>query len=402
MFKSKLKLFILLFLSISCSSCESKPQILLIYGKNSASKDFIWLVEKYNTEQSKNIEFKAVDNPIEADILYEQSHQLSYLYRTNQIIKLDNDVIEEKTSRVNYENISYKGDVIAYSLVNSISNVLYYNKSYISNEEASSIEKILEIAKRENKKICFPIDVVSNLFTIIGSYEGNGTSSLSYELLGEDKISYQTNWLSEESISHCEYFINLFKNAQENNLIIGRSQNVIDLMNEESIIAIISYNSIYEKDFETICQNYNNIAAKELPKYHIGENSYQMGSLAYNEAFSINASSKTKKQAMNFLKYLMKEETQNAYALEFNVTPFISEVYNELLNNGKISKVKKAEWDQNEYSTAESFIGPDTSIFNNILFDVMEAIYSNNFGDYENFKDYFYVKMSAITEPHYF
>ena len=273
--------------------------------------------EKYKDEAEFNIticvenvvtckETVLIDPKQAADIYAFADDQFRSLCQNNTLLEVTenaDEIIEANGGKESaaVQSALYEGKLYAYPMTASNGYFLYYNKEYFTEEDVKSFDKMLEIAKKNDKKIA--MDFASGWY-LYSFFKGAG---LNVEL-SEDGLANICNWNTTEgkykgvdvAEAMCKIAANAgFLNCGDADFVAGAK--------DGSIIAGINGAWNAKKIQEAYGDNY---AATKLPEYSIAGDSVQMHSFVGYKLVGVNAYTKNAKWAQRLAQWITNEENQ--------------------------------------------------------------------------------------------
>lgn len=273
--------------------------------------------EKYKDEAEFNIticvenevtckETVLIDPKKAADIYSFADDQFRSLCQNNALLEVTenvDEIIEANGGKESaaVQSASYDGKLYAYPTTASNGYFLYYNKEYFTEEDVKSFDKMLEIAKENDKKIA--MDFTSGWY-LYSFFKGAG---LNVEI-SEDGLTNICDWNTTEgkykgvdvAEAMCKLVANPgFLNCGDADFVAGAK--------DGSIIAGINGAWNAKNMQEAYGDNY---AATKLPEYSIAGDSVQMHSFAGYKLVGVNAYTKNAKWAQRLAQWITNEENQ--------------------------------------------------------------------------------------------
>lgn len=195
------------------SGCEKKKEnvTLSVWGAEEDQEMLREMAdafkEKYKNEAEFNItiseenevtckETVLVDPKKAADIYAFADDQFATLCQNNTLLEITenvDEIIEENGGKESaaIKSASYDGKLYAYPMTASNGYFLYYNKEYFTEEDVKSLDKMLEIAKENGKKVA--MDFTSGWY-LYSFFKGAG---LNVEI-SEDGLTNICDWNTTE------------------------------------------------------------------------------------------------------------------------------------------------------------------------------------------------------------
>ncbi len=300
---------------------EKENVILTVWGAEEDQEMLSEMVdafeEKYKDEAEFNITICAenevtcketvlIDPKNAADVYAFVDDQFSSLYQNNALLEITenvDEIIEANGGKESaaIQSASYDGKLYAYPMTASNGYFLYYNKEYFTEEDVKSFDKMLEIAKENNKKIA--MDFASGWY-LYSFFKGAG---LNVEL-SEDGLTNICDWNTTEgkykgvdvAEAMCKLVANAgFLNCGDADFVAGAK--------DGSIIAGINGAWNVKNIQEAYGDNY---AAAKLPEYSIAGDSVQMHSFIGYKLVGVNAYTQNAKWAQRLAQWITNEENQ--------------------------------------------------------------------------------------------
>ena len=273
--------------------------------------------EKYKNEAEFNIticvenevtckETVLIDPKKAADIYAFADDQFRSLCQNNALLEVTENVDEIIKANGGKESAavksaSYDGKIYAYPMTASNGYFLYYNKEYFTEEDVKSLDKMLEIAKKNGKKVA--MDFTSGWY-LYSFFKGAG---LNVEI-SEDGLTNICDWNTTEgkykgvdvAEAMCRIVSNTgFLNCGDADFVAGAK--------DGSIIAGINGAWNAKNMQEAYGDNY---AATKLPEYSIAGDSVQMHSFVGYKLVGVNAYTENAKWSQRLAQWITNEENQ--------------------------------------------------------------------------------------------
>lgn len=305
------------------SGCEKKKEIvtLSVWGAEEDQEMLREMVdafeEKYKDEAEFNIticvenevtckETVLIDPKKAADIYSFADDQFRSLCQNNALLEITenvDEIIEANGGKESaaIKSASYDGKLYAYPTTASNGYFMYYNKAYFTEEDVKSLDKMLEIAEENGKKVA--MDFTSGWY-LYSFFKGAG---LNVEI-SEDGLTNICDWNTTEgkyrgvdvAEAMCKIVSNAgFLNCGDADFVAGAK--------DGSIIAGINGAWNSKNMQEAYGDNY---AATKLPEYSIAGDLVQMHSFAGYKLVGVNAYTKNAKWAQRLAQWITNEENQ--------------------------------------------------------------------------------------------
>lgn len=376
-FKRCISLLIcIVMFTIPLLSCENKedeiPQIKLSLW---CAKDDIPMVtemvdsfkEKYSKEANftitissqdestcKDIVLKNIDGA--ADVYCFASDQFDALYKGNALLKITDEkesIIEENGGKdaTVVRCASAGDDLYAYPMTSSNGCFLYYNAEYFSDDDITSLERMLDVAAEKNKKVVVNL---SSGWYLYSFFKGAG---LNVEM-NEDGETNTCNWNSTEGkYKGVDVARAILDISTDSGFLSCDDEKLKTEVKNGNVIAAVNgtWNSSLFKEIWK--ENYK---ADKLPTYKIGDDELQMCSFVGYKMAGVSAKTDQPEWAMKLARWITNEENQLKRLKERGEAPTNVNVADseEMENSQAIAALIK----QSEYGylqkVAESFWQP--------------------------------------------
>lgn len=237
-----------------------------------------------------------------ADVFAFADDQLNTLVAAGALEPIENkELLQSSNLPEAVSAASVNDDLYAYPLTADNGYFLYYNKQYISEEDAKSWDRMLEIAAGQNKKVF--MDWSSGWY--VYSLFGNTGLTLG---LNDDGISNFCTWNDTEGdirgIDVANAMVNMAKNP---GFLSTDDGGFLEGIQDGSIIAGVSgvWNAVAIE--EAWGDGYG---ASKLPVYTCAGRQVQMASFSGYKLIGVNAYSKEREWAAKLAEWITNEENQ--------------------------------------------------------------------------------------------
>lgn len=316
--------------------------------KDEAEFDFSVTVES----EMSNKETVLADPKKAADIYMFADDQLEEMWREGALLEITEDT-DEIIDAVGGKDsgaaqaVMRNDKLYAYPLTAGNGYFLYYNKAYFSEDDIRDLNRILEVAKSNQKK--FSMDFTSGWY-LFSFFKGAGLD-LS---CNEDGVSNSCNWNATDTKYTGVDVVNAmldiaghegFESCQDSLFVEG-------IKNGEIIAGV---NGAWNAD--TIKKAWGeNFGAAKLPTFSINGDSVQMCSFNGYKMVGINAYTNQPQWAMKLAKYLTGEELQLKRFREIGECPVNRKVWS--MEEVQKSPVLSALSEQEEYGYIQNVADP--------------------------------------------
>lgn len=241
-----------------------------------------------------------------ADIFVFASDQFSELYNAGALLEIKenvNDVIKENGGADSgaMRSATADGKLYAYPITASNGYFLYYNKNYLSEEDVKSLDRILEVAAENGKKLSMDF---SSGWYIYSFFKGAGLDVG----LNDDNITNHCNWnATDTKYTGLDVTEAMLSIASHDGFLSCGDEDFVKGAQNGTVIAGINgtWNSTaIEAAFG------DGYAAAKLPEYTVKGDSVQMCSFAGYKLMGVNAHTDSPEWSMKLAKWLTNEENQ--------------------------------------------------------------------------------------------
>lgn len=321
--KSYKKFFWITFgVSVMCAALYAKPKVTLSVWADTGN---IPLIEKrledFKINYSKEATFNftvlqqssstcgttVIANPeLAADIFTFADDQFRVLMNENLLLEVtDNpEKIIEENGGANSELIKAcvkNGKLYAYPELTGNGYFLYYNKKYISNADAKSMDKILEVCAKNDKK--FTMDM-KNGWYIYSFFKGAGL-----DVYEKKDGSNFCNWnATDTKYTGLDVAKGIIKIANHKGFVCLENEEFVKQVSDGEIIAAI--NGAWNANF--LSKEWGkDFGATKLPTYTVKGSQAQMASFSGYKLVGIKANTEYPEWAMKVAMWLTNAKSQN-------------------------------------------------------------------------------------------
>lgn len=193
------------------------------------------------------------------------------------------------------------GLLYAYPITADNGYFLFYNSAYIAREDAASLERLLERAAENGKKVAFPM---VNAWYLYSFFAGAGLEMH----LAEDGVTNLCNWNAADTpITGVQVLESLLDIAAHPGFIEADSDAFVAGLKDGSIVAGVSGTWNASVAIQVWGEHY---AAAKLPTYHVADQDVQMSSFSGYKLVGINAYSEHAGDAMDLAAFMTGYDAQ--------------------------------------------------------------------------------------------
>lgn len=241
-----------------------------------------------------------------ADIFIFADDQMEELYRGGALLEITQNVDQILNSVGGRETSAAKAalredKLYAYPVTSGNGYYLYYNKNFLSEDDVKSLDQILEVCERENKK--FTMDYSSGWY-LYSFFKAAGLE-LTCNEEGNQNIC---NWnATDTKFKGIDVAQSMLKLSSDPCFVSLDDAGFVRALQEGEVIAGINGPWNAERVSAAWGDGY---AATKLPTYTLGEEQIQMCSFAGYKLMGINAHTEHPQWCMLLAEYLTNDENQ--------------------------------------------------------------------------------------------
>lgn len=279
--------------------------------KYAGQADFDITIEVSSDADTRNNVLGDIHNA--ADIFSMPDDQLYSLIAGGALSPVENQS-EVKAANLSeaVDAASYYGTLYAYPYSADNGYFLYYNKAYLSEADVQTMDRILEVAAENEKKLSMEFNSGWYLY----SFYGNTGMEFG---INDDGVTNYCNWnTTEGSIKGVDVTQALIDIAMHPGFIAQPDGSFVEGIQDDSCIAGISgvWNAVAVQEAWG-----NNYAACKLPTYTCNGQQIQMSSFIGYKMFGVNAYSEHLAWAHKLADWITNEENQILRFEERNTGP---------------------------------------------------------------------------------
>ena len=257
-----------------------------------------------------------------ADVFTFTDSQLLALYQNNVLQPVGSDLrdVKDRNSKASIAAATVKDVPYAYDLEDilyafpasvDMGYFLYYNKSYIEEDDVLSIESLLDLAATGNKRVSMNM---SDGRSVYAFFSGAG-----FDLNLNDDGRHDCNWNATDTEIAGIQVAEAMRALANHTGFISRSdaELIADIQNGNIIAGI---NGL--RNTKAISAAWgNDFAAAKLPVFTIADQQVLMASMVSYKLVGVNANSTNVGWAMNFANFMTNEESQLSRFMVCNDAP---------------------------------------------------------------------------------
>lgn len=214
---------------------------------------------------------------------------------------VDADTVKSENMANAVDAASVNGTLFAYPTTADNGYFMYYNKAYFSDSDVTSLDRMLEVAKENNKKIT--MDLTSAWYFY--SFFGQSGMELG---LNDDGVTNYCNWnATDTAVKGVDVAEALIDIAAHEGFLCGKDEVLVEGAQKDSVIAGISgvwLSGPLSKAWG------NNLGAVKLPTYNCAGKQVQMGSFCGYKMVGVNAYSDNIEWAHKLAQWISNEQNQ--------------------------------------------------------------------------------------------
>lgn len=371
----KIRIFMIVFalvltsVNVGCSSDKEKI-VLEVWTAEDEIQIVRDAIEKFKLEHKEEADFEIsvqvadvasskklllTDKGNAADIFSFADDQFYDLYNEGCLLEVSENADKvisdcgEDSSTI--EAIIKNDKLYGYPFTSGNGYFLLYNDEYFSKDDVKSLEKIIEIAEKNGKKISMDLNSGWYMYSFFG---GAGMSIKMDEETGKNICDYNR---TSGGIIGKQVVNSVIKIASSDGFVSLVNENVEENVRNGNVIALVAGTWFVSMLKDVWGEHLN---AAKLPTYMAGDKELQMSSFAGCRYYGINANTKETEWAMKLCEYLTSSEQQLERFRQLGDCPANVEVAQ--LDEIQKSVAVKALLDQKKYAiiqnVAESYWKP--------------------------------------------
>ncbi len=193
------------------------------------------------------------------------------------------------------------GQLYAYPATADNGYFLFYNSAFITREDASTLESLLDRAAENGKKVAFPM---ANAWYLYSFFAGAGL----YMHLAEDGVTNVCNWNAVDTpITGVQVLESLLRITSHPGFVEADSDAFVAGLKDGSIVAGVSGTWNANVAGQVWGEHY---AAAKLPTYRVADQDVQMASFSGYKLVGVNAYSPNAGDAMDLAAFMTGYEAQ--------------------------------------------------------------------------------------------
>lgn len=211
------------------------------------------------------------------------------------------DTVKSENMASAVEAASVNGTLFAYPTTADNGYFMYYNKAYFSDSDVTSLDRMLEVAKENNKKIT--MDLTSACYFY--SFFGQSGMELG---LNDDGVTNYCNWnATDTAVKGVDVAESLIDIAAHEGFLCGNDEVLVEGAQKDTVIAGIS--GVWLSGNLSKAWG-NNLGAVKLPAYTCAGKQVQMGSFCGYKMVGVNAYSDNVEWAHKLAQWISNEQNQ--------------------------------------------------------------------------------------------
>ncbi len=247
------------------------------------------------------------------DVFHFPDDQLNSLIAGGVLSPVDNtDAVKSANTQSSVDAASYNGKMYAYPMTADNGYFLYYDKNYVTDDDAKTFDGLLAAAQNAGKKVSMEINSGWYMYSFFG---GAGLKLT----LNDDGVTNSCNWNTTDGtytgLDVAQAMVNIISNPAFMNAPDG---DFVNNAKNGTVVAAVSgvWNAIGVK--EAWGDNYG---AVKLPTYTCNGNQVQMSSFTGYKMIGVNSYSDNIKWAHKFADWITNEQNQTIRFTERNQGP---------------------------------------------------------------------------------
>ena len=237
-----------------------------------------------------------------ADIFFFADDQLSSLAAGGALAKVPNaDEIKAANSEGSVDAASIGGTLYAYPMSADNGYFLYYDKTYFTEEDVQSLDRVMEVAAENGKKFSMQWNSGWYLYTFFGN------TGLEFGI-NDDGLTNHCNWnTTDGDITGVDIVNAMLDIANNPGFLNLPDSEFISMVQEGNVIAGVSgvWNAMEIQDAWG-----NDYGAVKLPTFTCADKQIQMSSFVGYKMVGVNAYSEYLDWALKFADWITNEQNQ--------------------------------------------------------------------------------------------
>ena len=325
---------------------------------------------------------------------YDSDYKL--LKENNVLLSLENTgydtIIRTNNSPISIKCASIDNELYGFPFSVDNGFFLYYNATYLSEDDVKTLEDILAKCDEYEKKFCMDVGGWYTPSWFFANGVG-GPDSCTFHEDEPGKIFYDINWDEPEVVQEIEYLVGIFQEHGNPWVLPGSGEGILPgLINQTTIAAVGG--TWYEEVIELRCEN---IKATKLPTFHGNQMATFTGSSTYClnsfkdeeqlEASAIIADLITNKEAQ------LRRAEQKRYNLPCNLEAMEDPRY---LDN--TSMARKALLDQINACAAVQSASVEMRYWD-VGANIGIALKNNDLGEFSSWQEFLSYQCNILRTP---
>ena len=329
----------------------------------------------------------------------------------------DDHIYNLQSKNIVLDVTAYGADIAAKNSANAVAGAMYNNKYYgfpvtddngyflwyngtmITNDEAGSLDKILQKAASTGKTVLFDIANGYYSASVFLSGQVAGTNSLKFRENTNGDVIYDIGWDTDAAASAFDAMRTLYA-TYSSTFVAADNSNVVEKMKTGEACAAIFGNHVYNSLYEALGAN---LKATKLPTFRVGTTECQMGSFVGSKVYCVNAtktggdSSVRRQKAVKFANYLIQKESQLVRFEERGTVPCNKEALLDTRYTTKKNVSILALEAQSQFAAVQSTSAEGR--YWDVGKAIGTAIKDNNIGSYTTSKQFLAYQCGLLRVP---
>lgn len=218
------------------------------------------------------------------DLFYCNDSEHKLLKENNVLMSLENTgydtIIRTNNSPISLKCASIDNELYGFPFSVDNGYFLYYNATYLSEDDVKTLEDILTKCDEYEKNFCIDIGGWYTASWFFANGVG-GPDSCTFHEDESGKIFYDINWDEPEVVQEIEYLVGIFQEHNNTWVLPAGGEGILLGLENQTTIAGVG-GTWYEEVIEQYCEN---IKATKLPTFH----GHQMATFTGSSTYSLNS-----------------------------------------------------------------------------------------------------------------
>ena len=323
---------------------------------------------------------------------YDSDYKL--LKKNNVLLSLENTgydtIIRTNNSPISIKCASIDNELYGFPFSVNNGYFLYYNATYLSEDDVKTLEGILAKCDEYEKKFCMDVGGWYTASWFFANGVG-GPDSCSFHEDESGKIFYDVSWDEPDVVQEIEYLVSIFQ-EHSNRWVVPTGAGIEPGLENQTTIAAVS-GTWNEPLIEQYCEN---IKATKLPTFH----GHQMGTFTGSSTYSLNSfKNEEQLEASAIIADLItNKEAQLRRAEKRNTPPCNLEAMEDPRYLDNASMAIKALTDQVNACAAVQSVSVEMRYWD-VGANIGIALKNNDLGEFSSWQEFLSYQCNILRTP---